>query len=147
MGRAIAAVEVIVVAASTLVALASWPSITAPGVLHGVGVVFSPEALVRVPLIYLPPIDVAVSEAMTIAVFAGLIAWTLRYVRHPTRWHSRIDLAATWMTPTKRRNPRRERGRWPPPPGVVVVAIESMVAAATVARIAGDALSGGGHRR
>jgi hypothetical protein len=38
-------------------------------------------------------------------------------------------------------------GLWPLPSGVVVVAIESAVAAATVARIAGDALSGGGHPR
>jgi hypothetical protein len=45
------------------------------------------EALVRVPLIYLLPVDVlvAVSEAMTIAVFAGLIAWTLRYMAIPPR--------------------------------------------------------------
>jgi hypothetical protein len=51
------------------------------------GVVLLLEALVRVPLIYLLPIDVmvAVSEAMTIAVFVGLIAWTLRYIRHATR--------------------------------------------------------------
>ena len=50
----------------------------------------------RVPLIFLLPIDVmvAVSEAMTIAVFAGLIARTLRYIRHnaATSMHgSRVD--------------------------------------------------------
>ena len=51
------------------------------------GVALVVEALVRVPLIYLLPIDVmvGVSEAITIVVFTGLIAWTLRYIRHATR--------------------------------------------------------------
>jgi hypothetical protein len=42
------------------------------------------EAAARVPLIYLLPISVmvAVSEAMTIVTFAGLIGWTAWYIRH-----------------------------------------------------------------
>ena len=41
------------------------------------------EALVRVPLIYLLPIDVMVglSEVLSIATIAGLITWNLWYVR------------------------------------------------------------------
>jgi hypothetical protein len=41
------------------------------------------ESIVRMPLIYLLPIDVmvGVSEAMTIATFAGLITWNARYIR------------------------------------------------------------------
>ena len=69
------------------------------------------EALVRVPLIYPLLIDVvvAVSEAMTIAVFAGLIAWTLRYIRHTTRAASPDRTLAARSAPTKRRHSRRER--------------------------------------
>ena len=41
------------------------------------------EALVRVPLVFLLPVSVmvGVGEALTVATFGGLIAWTVRYVR------------------------------------------------------------------
>jgi hypothetical protein len=47
------------------------------------GAVLLVESLVRVPLVYLLPVDVmvGVGEAMSVAVFAGLITWTLWYVR------------------------------------------------------------------
>lgn len=66
---------------------------TDPRVRHGHrlcstvwGVVLLLEVLYRVPLVFLLPIDVmvALSEALTIITFAGLIAWTIRYVRHAT---------------------------------------------------------------
>jgi hypothetical protein len=45
------------------------------------------ESILRVPLVYLLPIPVmvAVSEAMMIATFAGLIGWNLWYVRTEDR--------------------------------------------------------------
>jgi hypothetical protein len=44
------------------------------------------EALVRVPLVYLLPVSVmvGVGEAMSIATIAGLIGWTIWYVRRKT---------------------------------------------------------------
>ena len=47
----------------------------------GVGLVL--EALVRVPLVFLLPIDVMVGlgEAMTIVVIGGLLAWNIWYVK------------------------------------------------------------------
>jgi hypothetical protein len=50
----------------------------------GVGLIL--EALVRVPLVFLLPIDVMVGlgEAMTIAVIGGLLAWNISYVRRAT---------------------------------------------------------------
>jgi hypothetical protein len=51
------------------------------------GTVLLIESIVRVPQVYLLPIDIAVgvSEAMTIATFTGLIAWNVWYVRRATR--------------------------------------------------------------
>jgi len=50
----------------------------------GIGLLI--EAALRVPLIFLLPISVmvAVSQAMMIAAFALLIAWTSWYVRRAT---------------------------------------------------------------
>jgi len=50
----------------------------------GVGLVL--EALVRVPLVFLLPIDVMVGlgEAMTIVVIGGLLAWNIWYVKRAT---------------------------------------------------------------
>jgi hypothetical protein len=50
----------------------------------GVGLVL--EALVRVPLVFLLPIDVmvALGEVMTIAVIGGLLAWNIWYVKRAT---------------------------------------------------------------
>ena len=47
------------------------------------GGVLLAEASVRIPLIYLLPVDVMVglSEAMFVATFAGLLAWTVWYVK------------------------------------------------------------------
>jgi hypothetical protein len=44
------------------------------------------EALVRIPLVYLLPVSVmvGVGEAMSIATIAGLIGWTIWYVRRKT---------------------------------------------------------------
>ncbi len=83
----------------TLAAQQSWqPAQTAelmeeyrtdPNVRHGHrfsstvwGVVLLAEAAIRVPLVYLLPIDVmvGVSTAMMVAVFAGLIIWNARWV-------------------------------------------------------------------
>jgi hypothetical protein len=50
------------------------------------GVVLLVEAIVRIPLVYLLPVSVmvGVSEAMSIAAFAGLITWNVWYVRRAT---------------------------------------------------------------
>jgi hypothetical protein len=50
------------------------------------GSVLLGESLVRVPLVYLLPVSVmvGVGEAMTVAAFAGLIAWNIWYVRRVT---------------------------------------------------------------
>ena len=50
----------------------------------GVGLIL--EALVRVPLVFLLPIDVmvALGEVLTIAVIGGLLAWNIWYVKRAT---------------------------------------------------------------
>jgi len=50
------------------------------------GVGLLAEALVRVPLVFLLPIDVmvALGEVMTIAVIGGLLAWNIWYVKRAT---------------------------------------------------------------
>jgi hypothetical protein len=63
-------------------------------VVWGAGLLL--EAAVRVPLVYLLPISVmvGVSEAMMIATFAGLITWTLCYVRRVTARRARTEESA-----------------------------------------------------
>jgi hypothetical protein len=53
-------------------------------IVWGVGLLA--EALIRVPLVFLLPIDVmvALGEVMTIAVIAGLLAWNIWYVKRAT---------------------------------------------------------------
>jgi hypothetical protein len=50
------------------------------------GAVLLLESLVRVPLVYLLPVSVmvGVGEAMSVATFAGLITWNIRYVKRAT---------------------------------------------------------------
>ena len=61
-------------------------------IVWGVGLLA--EALIRVPLVFLLPIDVmvALGEVMTIAVIAGLLAWNIWYVKRPTARGSATSL-------------------------------------------------------
>ena len=60
------------------------------------GVGLLAEALVRVPLVYLLPIDVMVGlgDAMSIATIAGLITWNVWYVKRATAWAAAPDASS-----------------------------------------------------